>query len=562
LRGNTINILIGGEAGQGLVTINDILCKSLVRHGYHIHVTQDYMSRVRGGHNTFHIRAGVFEVLAHEESIDLLVALNKETAELHQKELHEKAVIVADKDLGIVNEKCLQTPYKEMTSKKFHNIAGLGVLASLLGLDIDIVTQTVKDRFFGKGDEILAKNEETLEKAYAWADANYDFSYLKLENVKSVKGRMTIHGNHAIALGALSSGVQFYSFYPMTPSTTVGVTLASVMKKLPIVVEQAEDEIAAINMSIGASYAGAVSMVGTSGGGFALMTEAVSLAGITETPLVIVVAQRPGPATGLATRTEQADLDLVLNAGHGEFPRAIFAPGSVEQCFHLTRQAFDLAEASQCQIFILTDQYLSDCYQAAGPFDIDDMGPVKAGDDPQSVKIPYQRFELTRTGISPRLIPGKSEHLVKVDSHEHTESGHYSEDMELRKNMMDKRMRKMKLLEATVTAPEYIGDDNPDLLLVGWGSSRGAIFEAVSILNEKEKRTGALHFSQVWPLAPDQFMDYLAGAPDIVCVEGNAQGQLARLIRRETGFKINRSIKKYDGRLITPEYILRELGLE
>ena len=303
-------------------------------------------------------------------------------------------------------------------------------------------------------------------------------------------------------------------------------------------------------------------MVGTSGGGFALMTEAVSLAAVSETPLVVLVAQRPGPATGLPTRTEQADLELVLHGGHGEFPRAILAPGTVEQCFYLTRKAFELAESTQSQVFILTDQYLSDCYQAVDEFDIENLKPIEVGGDPGQVASPYQRYEFTSSGVSSRLIPGKSKHLVVADSHEHTEDGHITEDAKCRVRMVEKRLRKMKLLEKETIQPEFVGDKDADLLLVCWGSTRGSAIEAAAMLNERGTRAAALHFSQVWPLVPHQFMKYLEAAREVVSVESNAFGQFARLLRRETGFNTTRTVLKYDGRVATPEYILRELGKE
>jgi 2-oxoglutarate ferredoxin oxidoreductase subunit alpha len=367
-----------------------------------------------------------------------------------------------------------------------------------------------------------------------------------------------MNGNEAIALGALSAGVSFCAFYPMTPATSINLNLAAQAQKLGIVVEQAEDEIAAINMALGASYAGAVSMAATSGGGFALMVEGVSLAGMTETPVVIVVAQRPGPATGLPTRTEQADLEFVLFSGHGEFPRAIFAPGDVEECFWLTRRAFELADEFQGPMFILTDQFLADSYRAVEPFPLANLEHVRPGQDAPAA-LPYRRYETTQSGISPRLLPGQSEHLVVVDSDEHTPDGHLTEDLAVRVEMAGKRLRKGDGLRATVTPPAYVGEETPDLLLVCWGSSKGAVLEATEVLRGTGQSVAVLHFAQVWPLVPEQFLGRLQGAQRVVCIEGNATGQLANLIRRETGFAIRDRILRYDGLPITWEQVLREL---
>lgn len=289
------------------------------------------------------------------------------------------------------------------------------------------------------------------------------------------------------------------------------------------------------------------------------MVEGVSLAAMTETPLVIIVAQRPGPATGLPTRTEQADLELVLHAGHGEFPRAIFAPGTVEECFHLTRRAFELAERYQGPVFLLTDQFLADSYRAVMPFDVENFEPISVGTETSGTS-PYKRFAISESGISPRLLPGMTEHLVVADSDEHTEDGHITEDLSIRTQMVEKRLRKGEWIRSEVAPPEMQGVDNPDLLFLCWGSSKGAVKEAASHMKSNGEKISTLHFSQVWPLVPAQFMEYFEKAQEVVCVEGNASGQLARLIRRETGFQIKKKVLRYDGLPLTPEYILRELN--
>jgi 2-oxoglutarate ferredoxin oxidoreductase subunit alpha len=346
----------------------------------------------------------------------------------------------------------------------------------------------------------------------------------------------------------------------MTPSTSIGQTLAKYADKMGLVVEQAEDEIAAINMALGASFAGAPSMVGTSGGGFALMVEGVSLAGMTETPIVIVVAQRPAPATGLPTRTEQGDLNFVLYAGHGEFPRAVFAPGTVEECFELTCKAFALAEKYQGPVFVLTDQFLSDSYRSVKAFDLGNLATLRTAVDEFSPAIRYHRFALTESGISPRLLPGQSKRLVVAGSDEHTEDGHLTEDLSVRKRMVEKRLRKMEGLRKEGIPPELKGDRNPDLLLVTWGSTKGSVLEAASIMKSGGKKVATLYFPQIWPLVQEHFLEALREARQAVSVEGNATGQLAGLIRRETSFEIKRRVSRYDGLPITPEFILRELS--
>jgi len=554
-----VNILMGGEAGQGLVTVGAVLTKALVCGGYSVVVTQSYESRIRGGHNTFAIRAGTGEIHAPKERADVLVALNDETVALHRSDLAEGALIIADESFPSAADGALKVPYKKLASGRYVNTAALGVVSAALGLDRGLVRGALGDQLGKKDAEVARANVEALDKAYDWF-ASSGAKGRPLGRVENPRPRLALNGNEAIALGAASAGVGFCAFYPMTPSTSIPLTLAAHAEKLGLVVEQAEDEIAAINMAIGASFAGAPSMVATSGGGFALMTEGVSLAAMTETPVVIAIAQRPGPATGLPTRTEQGDLEFVLHAGHGEFPRAVFAPGTVEGCFHLTRKAFELAERVQGPVFVLTDQFLADSTRAVEPFDIEGLEPVAVPEKDPAFEKPYRRFAFAESGVSPRLLPGRSESLVAADSDEHDEGGHITEDLSVRNRMVEKRLKKGEILREEALGPGFAGDDGPELLLLSWGSTGGAVLEAVTSLRARGKSAAALHFDQVWPLEHGKFLHLLEGAGEVVCVEGNATGQFARLIRRETGFDIARRVLRYDGLPVTPEFALR--GLE
>lgn len=555
---NSTNVVIGGEAGQGLVTVGQLLCRIFTRSGYRFVVTQSYMSRIRGGHNTFEVRVSADAVEAPTETIDVLVALNEETVGLHRAALSPNGLVVANVTFCGASEQCLKVPFEDLAPQQFENTAALGVLVAILGLDPKAAAAIVQEAFGVKHPEMAEGNRSALEKSFAWAKDKRSF-LRKLPAPRARAERLMLTGNDALALGAISAGLRFVSFYPMTPATSIPITVIGAADRMGIVVEQAEDEIAAINMAIGASFAGAPSMVATSGGGFALMVEGVSLAGMTETPVVVVVGQRPAPATGLPTRTEQADLEFVLHAGHGEFPRAVFAPGTVEECFECARSAFEVAERYQGPVFILTDQFLADSYRVVEPFAVDHLEAVMPGADPASVAAPYHRHAFAESGVSARLLPGRSRHLVVTDSDEHTEDGHITEDLGVRKLMVEKRLRKLAGITREALPPVYEGGANPGLLLVSWGSSRGSVREAASILASKGLDVATLHFRQVWPLVPSQFVDKLEAARRAVCVEGNAIGQLARLIRRETGFEIKERVSRYDGLPITPEFILRGL---
>ena len=553
------NIVIGGEAGQGLVTIGGLLAKGLARHGYSLVVTQGYQSRIRGGLNTFAIRVSADMVEAPREAIDLLIAFTPEAIEANRDALADHALVIAGAGQVPDGVRGLGVPFEELGDKRYLNTAALGVVAQLLGLRQAEIDGVIENAFGKKDVAVREANRLVLNSAYRWAERQGVADFALSAPSAVVVDRLLLNGNEAIAFGAMASGLKFLSFYPMTPATSVVLAIAAHAQRMGIVVEQAEDEIAAVNMALGAAYAGAPAMVSTSGGGFALMTEGVSLAAMIETPLVFVIAQRPGPATGLPTRTEQADLDFVLHAGHGEFPRAIFAPGDIEECFYLTNWAFEVAEASQSPVFILTDQFLADSLRAVTPFDLAQTRPVKAGADPKTIDGVYERFAMTPTGVSPRLVPGASEHLVVVDSDEHTADGHLTEDLDVRVQMADKRLRKMEVILKRVKRPTYEGGDAPDLLLVSWGSTKGACREAAQIIGEKGIDVAVMHFSQVWPLIPDSFIDRLRAAKRCACVEGNAFGQFARLVRRETGFHFSERVLRYDGLPMTPAYIVRAL---
>jgi 2-oxoglutarate ferredoxin oxidoreductase subunit alpha len=552
---NELNLMIGGEAGQGLATVSQGLAKALVRGGWEIVVTQSYHSRIRGGHNTMSIRTANHAIIAPGRGLDILMALNAKTVKTNGPELNSGGLIVSDKALDTGRYAALKAPFAELSPRRHHNVLGLGILACLLGLDQELVWGVLEYLFKKIPDDLTRKNREALKAAYEWTRAQ-DCGFKPLAPSQGPKGCLMMGGNDAIALGAISAGVKFCSFYPMTPATSIALVMAGNAERMGLVVEQAEDEIAAVNMAVGASYAGAPSLVPTSGGGFALMTEGVSLAGMMETPLVVAVAMRPGPATGLPTRTEQGDLELVLYGGHGDFPRAVFTPGSVEECFHLTRQAVLQADEFQTPVFVLTDQFLADSFRAVEPFELEGLASVKAPDSPGE---DYKRYALTQSGVSPRAIPGTGQGLVVADSDEHTEDGHLTEDLEVRVAMVKKRMRKLEAMRVKVIPPKFYGAEEPELLLVGWGSSMGSIEEAVNSLNQKGEKAGGCQFSQVWPLDAAGFLPRFEKAERVVCVEGNATGQFARLLRQQTGFEMHGLITRYDGLPITPGYVLEQL---
>lgn len=564
------SIKIGGEAGQGIQTIGDTLARVFSRAGYYVFTHQDYESRIRGGHNFFQIRFSDKPIMASRDKIDILVALDKESTEQHERELSEYGQIIYDSaTLKQKHEKSyfLDIPFVNLAvehggNKIMANTVATGAVLGMLGMELDILLDIIKDTFKKKGEDIIKAN---INAAMAGHDyAVKECIKCSFSAVPISKSRMLITGNDAIGLGAIASGCKFYAAYPMTPSTGIMLYIAGKAKEYGIVVEQAEDEIAAINMALGASFAGVRAMTGSSGGGFALMVEGLSLAAMTETPIVIALAQRPGPATGFPTRTEQAELNFALYAAHGEFPRVIFAPGTPEQAFYLTNKAFDIAEKYQIPVFILTDQYLAD---SQWTFDNFDLSKIKYTDyrlrgDVFKSLTEYKRHAFTENGVSPLGVPGDAEHLVVTDSDEHDEKGHIVEDAETRIEMVNKRLfKKLPLIRKEIEPPSIYGHSNPKVVISGWGSTYGVMKEAVDELSANWD-IAMLHFSEIYPFPPTNKFNYLKTLKDAkmtICVENNATGQFARLMRAETGYAFNRLINRFDGRPFTLEYLIGEI---
>ncbi|MDO8578563.1 MAG: 2-oxoacid:acceptor oxidoreductase subunit alpha [Dehalococcoidales bacterium] len=559
-----LNIMFGGEAGQGLQSVGFILARAFARGGYHVFADQDYESRIRGGHSFFRVRASDVPVAAVLEPLDFLVALNRETIDLHRGELGPDGVIIFDGDqiANVEGEKLFAVPLTKLAEnaggKVMANTVALGAALGLVGYGPEILNQILRETFAGNVGE---SNVKAAAAGYDYAKQNFTGKIPpgkgNLKPVSDVK-RMLLTGTDAISLGAIAAGCKFMAGYPMTPTTPIIEYLASKAKEFGLVVVQAEDEISAINMAVGAAYTGVRAMTATSGSGFCLMVEGICLAGITETPVVVVLGQRPGPAVGLPTRTAQEELEFAIHAGSGEFPRAVLAPTTIEDSFWLTVKAFNLAEKYQTPVILLTDHHLATSYATVPPFDLAkvtiDRGvlfPDQAGAKPEE----YKRHKVTESGISPRAFPGQSTALVVTDSDAHDEAGHLIEDAATRSAQVEKRQRKMDGLKKEIAPPQLYGPEKADITLIGWGSTRGAIQEAVDILHNDGASVNSIHFADVWPFPAEAAAAVLAGARKTYVIENNITGQLAHLIRAETGRKVDGRILKYDGRPFTPANI-------
>lgn len=557
-----INLAIAGEAGQGLKTMEEIIAKALHRHGYHVFSHKDYMSRVRGGHNFMQIRFGNVPHQSPREEIDILVALNQDGIDNHQQRVQSSGYIIFDGQSS--EDKMISVAAKKLAQRinpRATNTVFLGVLWQLLGLELTELKQVIKERF--KKEEVQQDNLELLEAGY---EATSNSFSIEEPAKKGEEDYLLLEGNQAVGLGAAVAGVQFYSAYPMTPSTGVLNYLAARQDKLGIAVEQAEDEIAAINMALGASFAGARTMTGTSGGGFALMTEAFGLAGVMEAPIVIAEVMRPGPATGMPTRTGQGDLSFVLNASQDEFPLKVIAPRDQEDAFYQTFRAFNLADKYQMPVVILSDQFLADSAATVPKFALDELEINRYLVDEESwpEDKEYKRYEITEDGISPRAYPGQLPgEVVLADSHEHFESGRISEEIETRNAMVDKRARKFeKQRREDTLEPLYQGPEKPEVLMLGFGSTYGVLKEVQQKLSAEGKSVGMLSFNDVWPLPTAELEKRYSYNTHLVVVENNNTGQFSRLVTAYTEIGTDYRLLKYDGRPFTTDELYRRMKEE
>jgi 2-oxoglutarate ferredoxin oxidoreductase subunit alpha len=554
-----LTVKIGGEAGQGIQTVGDLLTLVCHRAGFYVMAINDFESRIRGGHSFTQIRISDQPVFAPHHIVDLLIALDHKTYEFHKKELSPDGLVIMDSKESSNDKKVLHLPITDLSvkagSKITSNSVAAGAGLGLMNVPFDRLSHILNERFQSKSKDVVEMNISAAKLGY---DSVKDIA-LKTSvkwNKKKPKG-ILIDGSKAFALGALAGDCRFASFYPMSPATGIMAQLSLLSDDFPLVIEQAEDEIAAINMVIGASFAGVRSLTATSGGGFCLMTEGIGLAGITETPAVIINAQRPGPATGLPTRTAQGDLLFTIRAAQDEFPRFVFAPGTPFEAFQMTARAFKLSEKYQVPVILLTDQFLNDSlFISEKPFKAPKTIPRFIVED-KDIKTPekYQRFQLTKSGISPRALPCNGDALVVVTGNEHREDGHISEEINDRVNMTRKRMSKMKGMMKEMKPPQLIYEKSK-ALLVCWGSTKGAVMEAVEILRSKKKDVGCLIFSDIWPFPSQHVKEILKNRKKFFMVELNQTSQLGQLIREQTGLSYSDAILKFDGRPIYPNEIV------
>lgn len=545
-KANKLVIKIGGEAGWGIMSIADWIGKLAGGSGLWAFQYPEYPSLIRGGNNTQKIFISEAEVFSTPYSVDLLICFDRNTYDLSKQELNKKTVVIGwEKDLdGISKVLLIPQRLKEKISLRNQNSFFYGVTTAILGLDKSKAKQILNEAFSEK-EEVRSENISAFDLGYEWyfalsREAVVDFS-------PNSNKKKLLSGNEAISMGAVEAGCGFAAIYPMTPISGILHQLIALRKKTKMIVFQPEDEISGVISAIGASFAGARSMVATSGGGFCLMTEGVGMAGMSETPLVVVEGQRTGPSTGMPTWTEQADLNFMINSSHSEFPRIVLAPGDIQECFSLTYLAFWLSQEYQIPVIIMTDKFLSESKKTVRSDSL--IAPKVKWPDLINYKNDYKRYKLTDSGISPRALPGKS--LVVANSYEHDEYGYYDDSITGRNSQMKKRLKKIKNLEIKNGVCLY-GNRSADLTLVGWGSTKGVILEALKQLDN----VNFVHFTQIYPL-PSKGKKLLESAKNLIVVENNSTAQFRDLIKKEYFINIKNTYLKNDGRPFWTEEILK-----
>ena len=555
-----VSIVICGEAGQGIQTVESILIQAIKFGGYNVCSSKEYMSRVRGGENSTEIRVSSKRIYAYVNRIDILIAISKGAINHLKDRISNNTIIIGDEETlkNVENENIIKIPFlkiaRDIGGPIYANVIAAGAISKILNIDKEIFNECLTSMFGRKGEKILNGDLKAGEEGYKVGSNILKLDKIKIQIAKDtkIKDELLLEGTEVVGMGCIAGGLRFMACYPMTPSSALQVFIAKYSEQFNIIFEQSEDEISAINMGIGAFYAGARALIATSGSGFALMEEGVGLARINETPIVIYLGQRPGPAVGLPTRTSQEDLDLALY-GHGESPKIIFAPGKLEDAFYLSQRAFNIADKYQVPVFILSDQYFADIYYNIPSINLEN---IKIENHIIKTNKNYKRYELTDNGISPRGIPGFGEGVVVVDPHEHDERGHITEDQNLRTKMVEKRLKKLDGINKDSISPELIGASDYNILIIGWGSTYGVIKEALDKL--KSKDTAFLYFKQVYPLHHST-KQYLDKADKTIIFENNAESQFANLIKLQTDFKIDKNILKYNGRPFSVEEVTESL---
>lgn len=580
---------IGGPAGFGIMSAGGTFSKIAVRSGYHIFDYTEYPSIVRGGHNVMQVTVDKAVVTAPVQHTDFLVALNQETIELHKNELIEGSGVLYDEQRSLETShlpdyvNVFPIPLVKIAKdlgglEVMRNTVALGASMALLGGKIQHLKDLIAEEFADKKPQIVEINQKVCQAGYDYAlehfgdkvketlkprnevaDSNPSDAQTDSGELLDKSSDIVITANEAVALGAIAAGMQFAAIYPMTPISNILHTLAPYQEKYGYVYKQPEDEISGINMALGASFAGARSMVATSGGGFCLMTEAYGLAGITETPIVIIEGMRGAPATGIPTWTEQGDLQFVLHAHQGDFPRIVLAAGDAREAFHLTMQAFNLAEKYQTPVVVMVDKMICESHQSFAPFDYTNYA-IDRGNLTFEYQENFLRYADSSDGISPRTVPGSGNHFV-ANSDEHNPEGYSDEESANRNTQMKKRMRKLQTCQKQdMKGPIVYGPEKAEVTIVSWGSNKGSILQAMEEINASGPNVNFIYNQWMNPFPADEMRRLLLGAKYLLNIECNYSAQYAKLVKQQTGIDMLDHLLKYDGRPVYPEEIVKKVN--
>ncbi len=573
-----VTVGIGGAAGDGLDKTGDTIAKTCSRLGLHLCAYNSYQSVIRGGHIWLRVRVAEEKVYTHGDHLNVLIALNQDTIERHAREVNPGGAIIYNSDKlkvapALVGDNVLTAPMPVAELLKqfgklpnlMQNTVATGAMLYLLDLDFDMAAEVLADTFKHKGEAVVEQNVNVARAGYDYAKENfvplgYRWNFTRVR-------RPFVTGNELFAIGAVAAGCKFYSAYPMTPASSILHWMANHGAKCGVVVKQCEDELAVVNLAIGAGHAGVRSMCGTSGGGFALMTEAIGMAGMIEAPVVVIEVQRGGPSTGIPTKTEQADLNQVYGASQGDYPRVIIAPTDTTDCYYTAVEAHNLAEKYQLPVTIISDLLLSEHPEtieadALRHDVVIERGEIVSTWD-EGKKGQFKRYAFTKSGISPRALPGTEGGMYVAATDDHDEEGVTISDVfttpPVRRKIQEKRMRKMEAVLAELPPPQLEGPVDADVTLIGWGSTGGVIRETVPLLAAEGIRANYLQVKYLHPFHSKEVNEILSKCKRTICVECNYNGQFARHLRAETGFSVNDLIVKYDGEPFEPHHVVEQV---
>lgn len=571
---NQLSWKVGGQQGEGIESTGEIFSIALNRLGYYLYGYRHFSSRIKGGHTNNKIRVSTEPIMAVSDDLDILVAFDQETIDFNSHELRKGGIIIADEKFNpkmseIEGVTLYAVPFTEIATNLgtslMKNMVAVGASNAALGIDISVFKEVIGEIFARKGQAVVDKNVEAIQQGMDFMNnlLGNQVGFMKLEEADGQK-RMFMIGNDAIALGALAGGCRFMAAYPITPASEIMEYLTKQLPSLGGTVIQTEDEIAACTMAIGANYAGVRTITASAGPGLSLMMEAIGLSGITETPLLIIDTQRGGPSTGLPTKQEQSDLMAMIYGTHGEIPKVVIAPSTVEEAFYDTIEALNIAEEFQCPVILLTDLQLSLGKQTTEPLDYNKI-QIRRGKLDLHADLPVQenkeyfkRYQVTEDGVSPRIIPGTKNGIYHVTGVEHDETGKPSEVASNRIAQMDKRLRKLDNIDFPNAIYKEIRHDEADVLFIGFNSTRGVIKEASARLEQEGVKTNHAHIRLIHPFPSNELLPLIEKAKQIVVIENNATGQLANIIKMNVGNanKIT-SLLKYDGNPFLPKDIYK-----